>query len=650
MDNIDKPLELTIEAVFQDDQYIIPLYQRNYAWEEKEINQLIQDIWDFASDDLESNYYIGSLVVHKRKLNDDIKVVYETIDGQQRLTTLNILLSVIKNEFGFDVPVKHYEKLKFDSRLLSTETLKRLYYGEVNNSGPKNPSMVQAYAIILKKLNEHSEIEINQFYYYLLNKVVILRVEVPKDTDLNHYFEIMNNRGEQLEKQEILKASLLAHLMYDEESSLAFSMIWDACSNMDKYMQLNFKKKYRDAVFLEGDEKTWDYLPENFEEFKQYILPVKNKEVNTKEKLEELNIISLLTGELKDNIQSYEDDDNEFENVTFNSIIGFPNFLLHVLRVYSQEDIRLDDKRLIKTFERYIDKQADKVQFVKDFASALLKCRFLFDKYIIKREFKHDTDSWSLQALRITKSRKQLKAYYTKSFESEIINKRILMLLSMFHVSFPQIIYKHWLSGVLNFLYNQSNLDIEGEVYACHLEKLSNAFLFDRFGKQEVEYYDIIFKNQCELINKAINEDLLHVGTNVQNFIFNRLDYLIWRSETLEKEKRFNIMNIESFEFAFRSSVEHYYPQNAKPGAVKILVGKNYIHQFGNLCLISRSKNSELSNYSPLAKAEHYEQSSTIESLKQRLMMRKRENWDEQSILEHQKEMIDLLIKKGELN
>lgn len=644
MSDITKPIELTIAEIFQDDNYIIPLYQRNYAWEEKEISQLIQDIWDFSCDGIESNYYIGSLIVHKRKQDDSNKFLYETIDGQQRITTLNILLSVIKNEFDIDVPKNHYDKLKFDSRLKSTETLKLLFYKDVKSNVSLNSTMSQAYAIILKKLKEFTRNEIVNFVNFLLNKVIILRVEVPLDTDLNHYFEIMNNRGEQLEKQEILKATLLSQLKHDDDGSFIFSMIWDACSNMEKYMQLNFKKKYRDAIFLKDNKKSWDYLPVDFEELGSYIHSEKHKiKVDTNE-IEELTIFNLLTEEYKATVID-DDNDDELENITFNSVIGFPNFLLHVLRVFSQEDIPLDDKRLIKTFENYLKKQKDKIKFVKDFAMALLKCRFLFDRYVIKREFKPDNDYWSLQSLKITTTKKQLKPYYVKSFESEVENTNILMLLSMFHVSFPQVIYKHWLSGVLNYLYYQNDSDIDAENYSKYLKKLSDAFLFDRFGKQEIDYYTIVFENKLELVNNSINEEYFHEGTNVQNFIFNRLDYLIWYSEVIKKENKFNIQNIESFEFAFRSSVEHYYPQNPKPGAIKIPVGKEYINQFGNLCLISRSKNSELSNYSPLAKAEHYEQSSTIESLKQRLMMRKKDNWDEQAIKDHQREMMDILIK-----
>ena len=73
------------ETLFDTEvHYVIPRYQRAYAWEDKEIVQLIDDINDSTGD-----YYIGSLVVAKVKGKVKGKVeTYEVVDGQQRLTTL----------------------------------------------------------------------------------------------------------------------------------------------------------------------------------------------------------------------------------------------------------------------------------------------------------------------------------------------------------------------------------------------------------------------------------------------------------------------------------------------------------------------------------------------------------------------------------
>lgn len=79
MDNDSKVIN--IDNIFTD-EYIIPIYQRKYAWGNKEIEQLLEDIIN-----AEGDYYLGTLIVNKKQ-----KGKYEVIDGQQRLTTLYLLM------------------------------------------------------------------------------------------------------------------------------------------------------------------------------------------------------------------------------------------------------------------------------------------------------------------------------------------------------------------------------------------------------------------------------------------------------------------------------------------------------------------------------------------------------------------------------
>ncbi|MCG9729156.1 HNH endonuclease family protein [Shewanella sp. Isolate13] len=76
-------------------------------------------------------------------------------------------------------------------------------------------------------------------------------------------------------------------------------------------------------------------------------------------------------------------------------------------------------------------------------------------------------------------------------------------------------------------------------------------------------------------------------------------------------------MHFDKFQFAFRTSVEHYFPQTDPSGAK----GMEGVDRFGNLCLISPSSNSRLSNYSPADKKKFYRENNRAESLKQALMM-----------------------------
>lgn len=94
------------------------------------------------------------------------------------------------------------------------------------------------------------------FARYLLEHVVLMRVGVPPQTDLNHYFEIMNSRGEQLEKHEVLKARMMEALDADaapDRSRHALHLVWEACANMKRYVQMGFTPAQRDALFGQGN-------------------------------------------------------------------------------------------------------------------------------------------------------------------------------------------------------------------------------------------------------------------------------------------------------------------------------------------------------------------------------------------------------------
>lgn len=189
---------------------------------------------------------------------EDGKTIYETIDGQQRLTTLNILFAVLHREFKTQLSQKaNYQlNLKFDARKISTHTLANISNVEESisfDTGEEyNSNIRNAYEVIKKSLSNLIDDDIKgllKFYSYLCSKVNMLRVSAPKDTELNHYFEIMNTRGEQLEKHEILKAKLMQVLSADVKLSYAFNKVWDACSDMERYVQYGFSTSERDSVF-----------------------------------------------------------------------------------------------------------------------------------------------------------------------------------------------------------------------------------------------------------------------------------------------------------------------------------------------------------------------------------------------------------------
>jgi Protein of unknown function DUF262 len=88
-----KAEERTISNILTEQLcYEIPPYQRPYSWEKENVQQLLDDIWEaYASNDNE--YFIGSIITIERERDRR----YEVVDGQQRLTSLNLVLARLRD-------------------------------------------------------------------------------------------------------------------------------------------------------------------------------------------------------------------------------------------------------------------------------------------------------------------------------------------------------------------------------------------------------------------------------------------------------------------------------------------------------------------------------------------------------------------------
>lgn len=617
---------LTISDLFNDENkcnYIIPIYQRNYAWGDDEISSLLQDIKNACEKNKEQdkNYYIGSLVVYRRE-NDD----FEVIDGQQRLTTLTLIMHHLDKLVFRNVCFEHRDESEQALSNLTSETL------------PSNFS--QALKTIKKVIDEWGNNK-DEIVKFLLDKVEIIRTEVPEGTDLNHYFEIMNTRGEQLEKHEILKARLMKELPTAIEQS-SFAKIWDACSDMSRYVVMGLDSELRKVIFGNDWQKTprvfWKEILRVADELNR---GKGNKEEDGKKIKDLLKInkkIEIKDGYLEDKYDG-----------AFTSVIDFPNFLMHVLRIYLEEynkdqdftqNVSLDEKFLLKSYEESF-KDNDKE--VRKFIFVLFTCRYLFDRYVIKSStIRTGEENWSLWKI----MRSSSNYYYKNSFSDNTENKnddeelkdsdptkKAVMLLSMFHVSNTSHSYKNWLYAVLRWLFKNKD-NIMHDNYVDFLEKLCDKFYFGNNcqGKDITEI--ILDKVEFEL-NSGDKENW-DDGINVPNFVFNRLDYQLWT-----KYKN----TYPQFRFTFRSSVEHHYPQHPSEEHGLEKLEQEILDNFGNLYLLSQSKNSRLSNLPPEAKLTYYP-NGDYDSLKQALMMEKTKelnNWKAEEILKHGEEMWALL-------
>ena len=671
--------EVSIQDLFNgtiQSTYEVPIYQRNFAWEKDEITALVQDIYDAWRKDSGSVYYIGTLVSFHKGDN-----VFEIIDGQQRLTTLTLIQNVL------DIPM--HNKLTYRARKKATNTLnalsrKKMDYDEADTG------IVDGFRFVKTAINEIlSEQEIDEFKKYFQNKVHIIHYQVPRDIELNRYFEIMNSRGEQLEKHEIVKANLLAAL-HDPADRSRFNNIWECCSDLSLYIQ----QKYPEVRIF--GESLNQFIPKCFEE-----LPA--DDVNLQDSF---CIESLLATDAESQSQKpiYEEEQLD----AFQPIIDFSNFLLIVLKLtrireeddFSSADFNLDDKELLNEF----GKMSLNEEFVKKFGYNLLKAKFLLDNYMIhhsKEEDRVENNPWKLQRWQRDKRKKS----YLKNLVPEDDTQTALQhLLSMFEVSFTARQRKNYLFYCLLYLFDLPSYAEKirylkwyyGFVKSLADKYFRNVYLvpkrlneintplpgsFDEVILQEgkVTTENIADTGEQEFI--AIYGDGTEKSRGIPLFVFNYLDYKLWqhyasslRGEGTKKGSRerreffeklgcndFDLKIFDQFYFSrTRRSLEHYYPQ-ANANGLDGSPDENQINCLGNYAMIGSEANSSGSNWSPKTKLDHYLDPTgkirqiSVASIKFMIMMQRckdnqerrepGQEWVFEDIKDHQERMLKLLLK-----
>lgn len=621
------------ENIFDTEmEYIIPLYQRAYAWEDKQLIQLVEDILDVADD---SNYYIGSLIVSEQSGK------YEVVDGQQRLTSLYLLLNClcisVKPTLTFACREKSNYTLRNIEELL-LENRSKLDMDRIED-GIQRGVKILSHELGKKDFDKESFIK-------KLAKVIVYRIEVPENTDLNRYFEIMNTRGEQLEQHDILKATLMSFLTDNTEKRI-FAKIWDACSDMTGYVQMHFISKnneVREIIF----SSEWNWMPSD--KWTKYMKISKQQE-----KTGSHSILNIIDRDFKvEDDESYSDGD---ARVRFESVIEFPYFLIHTLKVFVSlygvrhnnenkkiVDELLDDKKLLDAFNRVVDYGVtsdgpisnNKEEFARRFIVCLLRTRYLFDKYIIKREYANDNadGDWSLKSLYVSGQQSKKKPYYrnskfTKSGEwastNELRTKTNIMIQSALRVSYTSPKVMHWITKILIWLSEKD----------CKHIKNEDITRYDEFIEQ------IAIEAVTENFFKNCLDRIYAMGVNTPHIVFNYLDYLLWYYD----RKKY-----DDFVFEFRNSVEHWYPQNPSEGTFEQWT--DGVDQFGNLCIIQRNVNSKFSNMSPEAKKSTFKDMIAKGSIKLRIMSELTEKngnmvaslyWKETMYKKHEEQMLKYL-------
>jgi uncharacterized protein with ParB-like and HNH nuclease domain len=250
---------LDIENCFKN-FYVVPEYQREYVWEETHINQLLEDIYEEFDCNLNKEYFIGSTVVFK-----NIEGFYELIDGQQRTTSIFLIICAFKkiySERGIDTDT--IERMIKDKTVNSLGDSVDRYKLELQYQDSSNilvkiadnlersekligsaERLYNAYESVNTFLKERFKDEedhtlLKKFFVYIYRKLKFIQIETPEINDALKIFETINERGVGLNPMDLLK-----NLLFRQVDRNKFNSLKDKWKSLIKLLENNNEKPLR---------------------------------------------------------------------------------------------------------------------------------------------------------------------------------------------------------------------------------------------------------------------------------------------------------------------------------------------------------------------------------------------------------------------
>lgn len=277
--------KIILRKLFEDFWFLIPEYQRPYVWTPDEINELLEDLWFAYENNLEDEYFVGSLVL--KKVTESSFDEYEVLDGQQRLTTFALMLPILKNKtiesttktaieeslFQKAIPVKRIPerpRIVYRIRGGSDRFLREFILNGSKIQDNKDLSienMINATETIEEFFKNRND-KIEGVIDFLFNNVVFIYVATEDREDAFRLFTILNNRGIPLTNADILKAINIGEIEKSGERKLAeeYAKKWEDIQNelgedFDRFLgfirTILLREKARKSLLEEFEEKIY---------------------------------------------------------------------------------------------------------------------------------------------------------------------------------------------------------------------------------------------------------------------------------------------------------------------------------------------------------------------------------------------------------
>ena len=281
--------EYPLSKIFSADfEYHIPGYQRPYAWTEEETGILFDDLYEFFQTEKVDNYFLGSIVLIK----DESKPYADVIDGQQRLTTLSILFSVMTDTFqteGYKNNCKKYLQEEgnilegiaaqprvflrewdqdFFSKYIQDVQLDMLEKIDPVTLDTEAKKHIQRNCVVLREKFEEAfdgEEELLKFSQFILTRCFLVVVSTPNQESAFRVFSVMNSRGLDLLPTDIIKSMTIGKLPRIEEQ--VYTAKWEELENLTGRDGFNEVFTHTRTIFAKERPKK-----NLLDEFKEYVI------------------------------------------------------------------------------------------------------------------------------------------------------------------------------------------------------------------------------------------------------------------------------------------------------------------------------------------------------------------------------------------
>lgn len=228
--------EFPIAKIFSSDfDYVIPSYQRPYAWTEVQAGELFADLYDFFSKENDETYFLGSIVLIK----EEGRPQSEVIDGQQRLTTLTILLAALTSQFSGELrtdfenylrePGRASQGLKSKPRLALRERDKKFFADHIqglrlselialdptrlDNESQRN--IRRNAEVLIQRIQSTFKGDTEQlcaFGAFIVQRCFLVAVSTPSEQSAFRVFSVLNSRGLDLLPTDIIKSNVIGEV------------------------------------------------------------------------------------------------------------------------------------------------------------------------------------------------------------------------------------------------------------------------------------------------------------------------------------------------------------------------------------------------------------------------------------------------------